>query len=101
MWLIEIAIVLLLILPDGFFAMSELAVVNSRHGRLEQLAAMKGKRTPLGPGISKGIELIAKQIFGRVHISRTIHPLAPLNVPDRASCHEQQQSSGTRAEGQS
>ena len=39
MWLIEIAVVLVLILVNGFFAMSELAVVNSRHGRLEQLAA--------------------------------------------------------------
>jgi len=39
MWLIEIAVVLLLILLNGFFAMSELAVVNSRRGRLEQLAA--------------------------------------------------------------
>ncbi len=39
MWLIEIAVVLFLILLNGFFAMSELAVVNSRRGRLEQLAA--------------------------------------------------------------
>src|SRR5208282_2773299 len=38
MWLIEIIIVLLLIVLNGFFAMSELAVVNSRRGRLEQLA---------------------------------------------------------------
>jgi len=38
MWLIEIFVVLLLILLNGFFAMSELAVVNSRRGRLEQLA---------------------------------------------------------------
>jgi putative hemolysin len=39
MWSIEIAVVLFLILLNGFFAMSELAVVNSRRGRLEQLAA--------------------------------------------------------------
>ena len=38
MWLIEIIVVLFLILLNGFFAMCELAVVNSRHGRLEQLA---------------------------------------------------------------
>ena len=48
MWFIEIAVVLLLlILLNGFFAMSELAVVNSRRGRLEQLAAEgKGVRAP-------------------------------------------------------
>ncbi len=47
MWLIEIAVVLLLILLNGFFAMSELAVINSRRGRLEQLAAQgkNGART--------------------------------------------------------
>ena len=39
MWVIEIAVVLFLVLLNGFFAMSELAVVNSRRGRLEQLAA--------------------------------------------------------------
>jgi len=39
MWLIDITVVLILILVNGFFAMSELAVVNSRHGRLEQLVA--------------------------------------------------------------
>ena len=38
MWLIEIIVVLFLVLLNGFFAMSELAVVNSRRGRLEQLA---------------------------------------------------------------
>ncbi len=49
MWLIEIAVVLLLILLNGFFAMSELAVVNSRRGRLEQLAAQgqRGARAAL------------------------------------------------------
>jgi len=49
MWLIEIAVVLLLILLNGFFAMSELAVVNSRHGRLEALAAQgqRGARAAL------------------------------------------------------
>ena len=49
MWLIEITVVLLLILLNGFFAMSELAVVNSRRGRLEQLAAQgqKGARAAL------------------------------------------------------
>ncbi|MGO9606440.1 MAG: hemolysin family protein [Candidatus Binataceae bacterium] len=49
MWLIEIIVVLLLILLNGFFAMSELAVVNSRHGRLEQLAeeGHKGARAAL------------------------------------------------------
>jgi putative hemolysin len=49
MWLIEIAVVLLLILLNGFFAMSELAVVNSRHGRLEQPAAQghRGARAAL------------------------------------------------------
>ncbi len=39
MWMVEISVVLFLILLNGFFAMSELAVVNSRRGRLEQLAA--------------------------------------------------------------
>jgi len=49
MWLAEIAVVLFLILLNGFFAMCELAVVNSRHGRLEQLAeeGRKGARAAL------------------------------------------------------
>jgi len=49
MWLIEIIVVLLLILLNGFFAMSELAVVNSRRGRLEQLAeqGQRGARAAL------------------------------------------------------
>jgi len=34
----EILIVLLLILLNGFFALSELAVVSSRRGRLQQYA---------------------------------------------------------------
>jgi len=49
MWLIEVTVVLFLILLNGFFAMSELAVVNSRHGRLEALAAQgqRGARAAL------------------------------------------------------
>src|SRR5512147_2191144 len=34
----EIVIILLLVLLNGFFAMSELAVVSSRKGRLKQMA---------------------------------------------------------------
>jgi len=49
MWLIEITVVLILIFINGFFAMSELAVVNSRRGRLEQLAeqGQRGARAAL------------------------------------------------------
>ena len=36
--ILEIAVVLLLVLLNGFFAMSELAVVSSRPTRLRQLA---------------------------------------------------------------
>src|SRR5215217_5629755 len=40
---VEIAIILALILANGFFAASEIAVVSSRKGRLEQ-RAQEGKR---------------------------------------------------------
>ena len=36
--MIEIAIVLLLVLLNGFFALSEMAVITSRKTRLKQLA---------------------------------------------------------------
>ena len=36
---LEIIVVILLVLLNGFFAMSELAIVSSRQGRLERLAA--------------------------------------------------------------
>jgi putative hemolysin len=36
---LEIIVVILLVLLNGFFALSELAIVSSRHGRLERLAA--------------------------------------------------------------
>ncbi len=39
MGILEIIVVVLLVLVNGFFAMSELAIVSSRHGRLERLAA--------------------------------------------------------------
>jgi putative hemolysin len=37
--ILEIVVVILLVLLNGFFAMSELAIVSSRQGRLERLAA--------------------------------------------------------------
>jgi putative hemolysin len=37
--ILEIIVVVLLVLLNGFFAMSELAIVSSRRGRLERLAA--------------------------------------------------------------
>jgi CBS domain containing-hemolysin-like protein len=37
--ILEIVVVILLVLLNGFFAMSELAIVSSRQRRLERLAA--------------------------------------------------------------
>jgi putative hemolysin len=37
--ILEIIVVILLVVLNGFFAMSELAIVSSRPGRLERLAA--------------------------------------------------------------
>lgn len=39
MGVLEIVVVVLLVLLNGFFAMSELAIVSARQGRLERLAA--------------------------------------------------------------
>ena len=39
MGILEIIVVILLVLLNGFFVMSELAIVSSRRGRLERLAA--------------------------------------------------------------
>ena len=39
MGILEIVVVVLLVLLNGFFAMSELAIVSARQGRLERLAA--------------------------------------------------------------
>ena len=39
MGILEIVVVILLVLLNGFFAMSELAIVSARQGRLERLAA--------------------------------------------------------------
>src|SRR3546814_18710766 len=49
MLIIELAVVGALILLNGFFAMSELAVVSSRRGRLQQMAqnGNKGARRAL------------------------------------------------------
>ncbi|HEY0420399.1 MAG TPA: CNNM domain-containing protein, partial [Acetobacteraceae bacterium] len=49
MWLWELLIVVLLIMLNGFFAMSELAVVSSRRVRLQRLAenGSKGARAAL------------------------------------------------------
>lgn len=41
---IEIALILLLLLANGVFAMSEIAVVTARHSRLEKLAAKGNQR---------------------------------------------------------
>src|SRR3546814_3785514 len=45
MLIFELAVVGALILLNGFFAMSELAVVSSRRGRLQQMAQNGNKRS--------------------------------------------------------
>ena len=45
-WL-EIVVVLLLILANGFFAGAELAIISARHGRIAQLAAGGSRRAEL------------------------------------------------------
>jgi len=67
MWMVEISVVLFLILLNGFFAMSELAVVNSRHGRLEQLAAQG--RT--GARAALALAEDPKRFLARVQIGMT------------------------------
>lgn len=61
---LEIAVVLLLILLNGFFAMSELAVVSARKGRLQQLArdGRRGAATALTLQEDPGRFLSAVQI---------------------------------------
>jgi putative hemolysin len=44
---VELAIIVLLILGNGFFAGSELAIVSARRGRMAQLAALGDKRARL------------------------------------------------------
>ena len=68
MWLIEIIVVLLLVLLNGFFAMSELAVVNSRRGRLEQLAE-QGQR---GARAALALADNPKSFLARVQIGVTL-----------------------------
>ena len=50
MFILQLSIIVLLILLNGFFAMSELAVVSSRRARLQQRAEAghRGARTALG-----------------------------------------------------
>ena len=52
----EIVIIVLLILLNGFFAMSEMAVVSSRTGRLKQMAkeGNRGARPRLGSPMIRG-----------------------------------------------
>jgi putative hemolysin len=46
---IEVAIVLALILLNGFFAMSEMAIVSARRGRLQQMALEDSGARPASP----------------------------------------------------
>ena len=62
MW--EIGVVLLLVLLNGYFSMSELAVVSARRGRLQQLAdqGVRGARTAIALAEDPGKFLSTVQI---------------------------------------
>jgi Cyclin M transmembrane N-terminal domain len=77
----EITIVLLLLVLNGFFAMSELAVVSARRGRLQQLAGAgdRGAEVALEldpatekPGSAEGVPLTGARRFESSSLQRRI-----------------------------
>ena len=86
--LVEIAVVLALVLLNGFFAMSEIAVVSARPARLESRAGKGGRGARLALGLARdpgrmlstvqiGITLVGI-IAGAFGGARLAEPLAAL-----------------------
>lgn len=82
--LLEILIVLALVLLNGYFAMSELAVVSARPARLEALArkGSRGARLALALARDPGRMLSTVQI-GITLVGSSPAPLAARRSPSR------------------